>query len=88
MEPDKGQLLENYYFCQLRQTYNLDQIKFWRTADNQEVDFIVEESFGAGKALEVKWNKAGFKPKKYAKFTETYPDFELRCVDEGDFYLY
>ena len=86
--PDKGQLLENYYFCQLRQAYNLDQIKFWRTADKQEVDFIIEESFGVGKALEVKWNKANFKPKKYAKFTGAYPDFELECIDAADFYLY
>lgn len=86
--PDKGQLLENYYFCQLRHIYGLDQIKFWRTADKQEIDFIVEESFGAGKALEVKWKKDSFKPAKYAKFKGAYPDFELRCVDAEDFYLY
>lgn len=86
--PDKGQLLENYYFCQFRHTYSLDQVKFWRTADKQEVDFIIEESFGAGKALEVKWKKAGFKPGKYSKFVETYPNFELSCVDAEDFYLY
>lgn len=85
---DKGQLLENYYFCQLRHAYSLDQIKYWRTADKQEVDFIIEESFGTGKALEVKWKKAAFNAKKYAKFMEAYPNFELQCIDAEDFYLY
>ena len=82
---DKGALLENYFYCRLRQPYDADQLKFWRTADQQELDFVAESSFGQGRAYEVKWNKRNFSPEKLKKFTETYPAFELECLDETDF---
>ncbi len=85
---DKGELLENFYFLQFRQNYSIDQIKFWRTADKQEVDFIIEESFGEGQAFELKWNKAAFKPSKYKKFREHYPTFPLTCLSATDFYKF
>lgn len=85
---DKGELLENFYFLQFRQNYSIDQIKFWRTADKQEVDFIIEESFGEGQAFELKWNKAAFKPSKYKKFREHYPTFPLTCLSAADFYKF
>jgi predicted AAA+ superfamily ATPase len=74
---DKGALLENYFYCRLRQPYDADQLKFWRTADQQELDFVAESSFGQGMAYEVKWTKRNFSPEKLKKFTETYPTFEL-----------
>lgn len=83
---DKGALLENYFFLQFRQFYTLDQIKFWRTADKQEVDFIIEESFSQGKAFEIKWNKTSFKARKYQKFNANYPNFPLACLSAKDFY--
>jgi len=82
---DKGALLENYFYCRLRQPYDADQLKFWRTADQQELDFVAESSFGQGRGYEVKWNKRNFSPDKLKKFTETYPAFELECLDETDF---
>ncbi len=84
--PDKGALLENYYFLAFRQQYALNQIMFWRTADKQEVDFVIEESFNQGKAYEIKWNPGSFKPDKYKKFMATYPDFELTCLGVDDFF--
>lgn len=74
---DKGALLENYVFTKLSREYSKEQIKFWRTADGQEVDFVLEETFMSGKALEVKFNPTEAKPHKYKKFTETYPQFPL-----------
>lgn len=84
---DKGALLENYFFIRLRQQYDTDQLRFWRTTEQQEIDFIVETSFGDGLAYEVKWNKQGFKPEKLMKFMEAYPNFKLDCLDESDFML-
>lgn len=84
---DRGELLENFYFLQFRQVYNPDQIKFWRTTERQEVDFIIEESFGEGKAYEIKWNPSSFTIGKYKKFTQTYPNFPLTCLSAQDFYL-
>jgi len=85
---DKGALLENYYFLQFRHSYSIDQIKFWRTTDQQEVDFIIEESFGKGKAYELKWTKAAFKANKYRKFSDNYPTFPLECLSADDFYRF
>ena len=83
---DKGALLENYFFIRLRQQYEADQLRFWRTADQQEIDFVVESSFGEGTAFEVKWNSQGFKPEKLWKFTEAYPNIKLACLEEADFF--
>jgi predicted AAA+ superfamily ATPase len=82
---DKAALLENYYFIRLRQEYDADQLRFWRTTERQEIDFIVETSFGEGFALEVKWNKQSFNPEKLTKFSSAYPKFKLSAVDESDF---
>lgn len=74
---DKGMLLENYVYRRLSEQYAGDQIKFWRTADGNEVDFVVEETAFGGKAIEVKFNPAEANPNKFKKFTEAYPQFPL-----------
>ena len=86
LRADKGALLENYFFLQFRQSYGFDQIKFWRTADKQEVDFVIEESFGQGKSYEVKWNASAFKANKYKRFTESYPNYPLSCLSAKKFW--
>ncbi|MDX2285689.1 MAG: ATP-binding protein [Bacteroidia bacterium] len=84
--PDKGALLENYIFLQIRNQYPLDQIHYWRTSAQEEVDFVAEESFGQGKAFEVKWNAAAFDPKLYRAFRDAYPKFSLECLSADAFY--
>lgn len=74
---DKSALLENYVFRRLTEQYTPDQLKFWRTADGNEVDFVVEETAFGGKAIEVKFNPEEANSNKYKKFTETYPQFPL-----------
>jgi hypothetical protein len=78
--PDKGELLENYVYNRLRKLYGVDNLHYWRTADGNEVDFIVEQGIKQGLAYEVKYNDNAFKPNKYHKFTEGYPDFNLYCI--------
>ena len=73
---DKGALLENYVYLRLSQQYK-EQVKFWRTADGNEIDFVIEQVYGSGKAVEVKFNKTEAKPSKYKKFQEQYPNFPL-----------
>ena len=84
---DKGALLENYFFCQIRHQYDLDQVFFWRTTERHEVDFVIEEEFGKGKAFEIKWNERQFKLNKYKKFMEAYPDFPLSCYSANNFWV-
>lgn len=75
---DKGALLENYVYRRIMEQYPKDQLKFWRTADGNEVDFIIEENAFSGKAIEVKFNATEANPNKYKKFTEAYPHFPLQ----------
>ncbi len=79
--PDKGILVENFIYNQLRIKHEADQIKFWRTTDGNEIDFLIEESFNKGYALEVKWNCNNYRANKYKKFKATYPNFPLSCID-------
>lgn len=74
---DKGALLENFVFRRLLAQYTKDQIKFWRTADGNEVDFVVQENMTTGKAIEVKFNANEANIYKYKKFTEQYPAYPL-----------
>ena len=74
---DKGLVLENFCFRVLSEKFEQDQIKYWRTADGNEVDFIVETQFLKGFAVEVKFNEQEAKVSKYKKFITTYPNFPL-----------
>ena len=74
---DKGALLENYVFRRLSERYSNDQIKFWRTTDGNEVDFVVEENAFGGQAIEVKFSSVEGAPKKYKKFNELYANYPL-----------
>ncbi len=77
---DKGALLENLVYRRQIEVNSKDQVRFWRTADGNEVDFVVEKSFNNGEAIEVKFNETEAKPNKYRKFTEAYPTFPLRFL--------
>jgi len=78
---DKGELLENSVFVELTKN-SMEDIKFWRTQDKQEIDFIVNEKY----AFEVKLNKNSFKAAKYKTFKNKYPDIDLKLVTYSDFY--
>ncbi len=77
---DKGALLENYVFRRQTELNNRNNVKFWRTADGQEVDFIIEKSHEKGEAIEVKFEESEAKQSKYKKFTTEYPNFPLRFL--------
>jgi len=74
---DKGQLLENALFRQLIEKYDFEEIKFWRTVNKQEIDFVVDEK----EAFEVKVKP--IKKKSYKLFLETYPYLKFSFVSFG-----
>ncbi|TAF46145.1 MAG: ATP-binding protein [Sphingobacteriales bacterium] len=80
--PDKGVLLENYVYNRLKTLYGQSNLYFWRTADGNEIDFIIKQPENKGLAYEVKYNETQFKPNKYKKFTEAYPGFDFGCVSK------
>jgi len=75
---DKGMLLENYAFIRLRNMFDNDTIKFWRTADGNEVDFVIIQIPGSGIAIEIKSDEVQFNPSRYKKFIEEYPNYILQ----------
>lgn len=77
---DKGAFLENIAFCGfLNETKDVGKIKFWRTQDQKEVDFVV-----GGGAYEIKFNSAKTKAAKYKIFKERYPAIKLGFLAEND----
>jgi len=73
---DLGDIWENVYFRLLADRYDMDDINYWRTADQNEVDFVlphIEQPF----AVEAKYSETSVKPSKYKKFMENYPDIPL-----------
>ncbi|MBC7390218.1 MAG: hypothetical protein H7329_13460 [Opitutaceae bacterium] len=70
----------NYRIKRLIEDYLADHVKFWRTADGNEVDFVVETEFEKGIAYEVKFSEREFKESKYKKFKQAYPNYPLNCV--------
>lgn len=74
---DRGELIENYLFTRLRDTYSIDNVRFWRTADGNEVDFVISTEYQKGFAIECKFDERTFSKSKYRKFEDAYPNFPL-----------
>ncbi len=73
---DGGELLENAVLRQFLEKYDKEQINFWRTTDQKEVDFIINHKI----ALEVKSQLKGIKLKNYDAFSRDYPNINLKFV--------
>lgn len=78
LRDDKGIIIENYAYIRLRQLYGGDNIKFWRTADGNEIDFVCKEK-KQHFAIETKYNVREFKLLKYKKFLKSYPEINVSC---------
>ena len=73
---DKGQYLENTAFREfLRKTKSIEKIKFWRTQDKKEIDFIVEDQ-----AYEIKFEEVRIRRKRYEQFKRIYPGIRLNFL--------
>ena len=72
---DRGELLENYVFTQLKKKANIfTKINFWRTKAKREIDFIIRNEDKLY-AIEVKWHMDSLRNLK--KFQELYPNSKL-----------
>jgi predicted AAA+ superfamily ATPase len=68
--------LENIVWREFLFQYGFDNIKYWRTSQDNEVDFIIEDKL----AYEVKFNKNLIREKKYESFREKYPNIPLEFI--------
>jgi predicted AAA+ superfamily ATPase len=76
LRADKGMVWETLYCKLLSEKWETDELFFWRTADGNEVDFVLPY-IGNPFAVEVKFDKTSIRKSKYKKFIETYPDIPL-----------
>jgi predicted AAA+ superfamily ATPase len=76
---DKGMVIENYAYIRLREIYDNDILRYWRTSNGQEIDFIINRSPDSGDAMEIKFDEEGFNPSKYSNFLVAYPGYSLSC---------
>ena len=82
MRPDRGELWENYLMAERRKylEYNKMWVNsyFWRTQDQQEIDYI-EEQDGSFRAWEFKWNPMA-KPRLSKTFSAAYPTSDFTVI--------
>lgn len=77
---DKGMLFENIIYRFLIDKYDDTSIKYWRTQDGKEVDFVLEDKNMAFEA------KAKFRKNKFKTFSENYPEFIIKILSFDDFW--
>ncbi len=72
LRTDKGSFFENVVFREMLLKHGIDNIRYWRTQDKHEVDFIINEQL----AYEVKF-KNTMSENKYHLFKSTYPEIKF-----------
>ncbi len=83
---DKGALWESFLICERMKYLQVKGISpiqyFWRTHDQQELDYI-EEKDGQLNAYEFKWKNKKSKPPK--AFVVAYPDAQVHFINRDNF---
>ncbi|MEI6408803.1 MAG: ATP-binding protein [Bacteroidota bacterium] len=88
LRQDVGALWENWLISERKKTLHYQGIHantfFWRTQDQQEIDYI-EERDGKMWAYEMKWS-AKAKPSFSKTFTQAYPEHELQFINRDNYF--
>ena len=87
IRPDIGELWENYWIMERMKFNAAKNIQynyyFWRTYDQQEIDFI-EEKDGNLDAFEIKWQDKKVKIPKV--FAEIYPQHSFNIINRQNYF--
>jgi len=88
LRQDVGALWENWLISERKKTLHYQGIHanafFWRTQDQQEIDYI-EERDGKMWAFEMKWS-AKAKPAFSKTFINAYPEHELQLINRDNYF--
>ncbi|MEF2175227.1 MAG: DUF4143 domain-containing protein, partial [Candidatus Absconditabacteria bacterium] len=74
---DKGAIFETFVFNELRNIYGIENIKFWRTLDKKEIDFVIN-TFDKQIAYEVKLSNTKV---NFTSFLNSYPQFQTGVIN-------
>ncbi len=82
---DTGSLFESFVFTEIDKLdfHSIQKINYWRTTNQTEIDFIVQNDFGSF-AIEVKWNKESL-PKSFTTFNKYYPKTNCFLINKNNF---
>jgi predicted AAA+ superfamily ATPase len=86
---DRGAILENFVFNQLaKQEKHPDNVRMWRTQNQNEVDFIWQEDVKEPYPIEVKFKYDSKQPVPpgIKSFLRLYPTEKAYIVHLGDFH--
>lgn len=75
---DKGMFFENIVYKLLSGIYSSQDIRFWRTQDKHEVDFVLEDQKLAFEA------KSKFRKNKFKVFSQFYPEIDIKVISFDD----
>jgi predicted AAA+ superfamily ATPase len=88
LRQDVGALWENWLISERKKTLHYQGIHanafFWRTQDQQEIDYV-EERDGKMWAFEMKWS-AKAKPAFSKTFINAYPEHELQLINPDNYF--
>lgn len=79
LRSDSGMSLENHIFAEFVKA-GVEDIKYWRTQDKNEIDFILNEK----EAFEVKFSKKTYRVSGYKGFCQQYPNIPLKLITSFD----
>lgn len=86
LRTDHGELWESYLITErlkwLKYRKSLTETYFWRTYDQQEIDWLEHEN-GQIRAYELKWKEAKVKVPK--AFTTTYPEATFTLINQENY---
>lgn len=90
LNPDKGSLFENTIYNLLVNKYGKKYINFWRTKNQVEVDFIVQEVVSEYKAYESKYlSKEGSLTKNLYSFQDIYKNTrEINIISSQNYWKF
>jgi predicted AAA+ superfamily ATPase len=60
--------------------YGPENIRFWRTAAHNEIDFILVDGLNPAKAIEVKFSNTSRKANSTKLFAKSYPMADLKLI--------
>lgn len=85
LRQDVGKLFENFYYTELlaNDFFNFNKVNFWRTTNQTEIDFIVQNENGI-EAIEIKWEKEQA-PKSFQTIREYYPEIQTKVITHKEF---
>lgn len=82
--PDSGALFENYIISELKKKHPKENIYFWRTTDQQEIDFVLERN-GEITAIEVKERQVAKLPNS---FLQAYSPAHIEVINHSNYLQY